>query len=128
MERGPRHYTGKLSAPISLLCGTNISSNPAPIITWRNPRGLVVPNQKGYRHVRNETGAWLEIGCLPQTDIGNWTCTVTANKLRNRSPIVVDIQVSVIGKINNKTMCCNVYLLNQILCKSLLISPLEMLG
>ena len=74
--RGDFEYTVHLGDRVSLPCGTQHLSNPAPSIVWHNPGGNFVVDSDSYDIINDATGLRLNIANTTNTDNGTWTCSV----------------------------------------------------
>ena len=71
---GPMQVAVRLGDPLSLVCGTNLMSNPSAAITWRDPNGVV--DNTRYDLVNDGTGIRLNFTNTISSDTGTWTCSV----------------------------------------------------
>ena len=77
IRRGDTQRAVELGAPLSLLCGDQLMSNPPATITWQDPRGGVVTDNTHYELVNDGTGVRLNFTNTTLSDNGRWTCNVT---------------------------------------------------
>ncbi len=87
----------RLGAAVSLLCGTQLQSNPAPLILWRDPRGGVVTASDRVSFINDATGVRLNFYNSTVVDNGRWACnlTVTAQNVNvpPNSEVVSQLEV-----------------------------------
>ena len=77
IRRGDSQRAVELGAPLSLLCGDQLMSNPPATITWQDPRGGVVMDNARYDLVNDVTGMRLNFTNTTLSNNGQWTCNVT---------------------------------------------------
>ena len=89
----------RLGDSVSLLCGTNIVSNPAAIVTWLDPLGRDIAQDPRFRALSSESSVALEITSATRADEGEWTCVlrVEGTNLR-RLEGGVDPNITIIGE------------------------------
>ena len=62
---------------MSLPCGTQLQSNPAPSLSWWDPEGDLVIGDDYVVLVNNATGLRLNFFNTTEADNGRWTCNLT---------------------------------------------------
>ena len=65
----------QLDHPMSLVCGTNIISNPQPTVIWNSPLGIVVPSSNAILF-NDSSIIGLNVTRLNHDHKGIWTCIV----------------------------------------------------
>ena len=106
MEESGKKYSVCKGDSVTLICGTDSTSNPKPIITWTPPQ----TESGASRYVKTEEpNIALTINNVKESDGGIWKCTVEVNSkelsvacpdpnLSSRTRNV-EMEVTVIGKL-----------------------------
>ena len=113
LDFGPEERAVLLGDSLSLLCGTNLMSNPPSAnITWLDPLGNKVVDDDRYNLINDDTGVRLELNGSRANDVGVWMCIVsvegsdvTLPSGETRSSFVVgmkmlNISLQVVGKLH----------------------------
>ena len=95
---------------MSLLCGTNLTSNPTADITWIDPFGNEVVNNSLYTLINNNRSVRLNKSRVEDQDMGMWMCVIRVtgtnvtlnNGMIQRSLLIgirtIAIHLSIVGK------------------------------
>ena len=113
-ELGPLQCYALLNERLSLVCGTSLDSNPQATIIWTAPDGTTVMDNARYnlengphivrlnftRTILNDTGTWrCDIHVVSSQDVVSNGSLVRQDPSVIGTPIVRDIQLTIIGKI-----------------------------
>ena len=66
-----------MGGDVTLVCGTNLDSNPASSIEWRDNNGVVIADGGRYTFVSGPSEVSLRIAGVTANDAGDWRCTIT---------------------------------------------------
>ncbi len=77
IERGPEQRAIPVGEPLSLVCGTNLMSNPQASIRWIDNQGVDVTSPSRLNTFANNTLVSLEFDNTTSQDTGTWSCVVT---------------------------------------------------
>ena len=61
---------------MTLICGTDLKSNPSATISWTNPNRSLVVNSDNFTRNDGPEEVALDITNVGKDDNGTWTCTV----------------------------------------------------
>lgn len=84
--------------PLSLLCATNVLSNPQPTITWTDPSGMEIASNSRIATVTDSTGVRLTFADVTMADNGTWTCNIRVESFNVRGPGGITYQHILIGE------------------------------
>ena len=65
---------------MTLICGTDLESNPSAIISWTNPKGTLVMSSDTFTINNGPENVTLEIADIGEGENGTWTCAVEVPK------------------------------------------------
>lgn len=86
-QQGPSEQAAPIDTPFTLLCATDLVSNPQAVITWTDPGGLaVLPGDPRYQ-LQNMAGTvGLHIISTLIHDMGIWTCEIRVEEVTEMIP------------------------------------------
>ena len=93
--------TGALGASVKLTCGTNLVSNPEPIISWSDNQGNTVM-LSGNRFSQDDDPSLLSLTVaeLEMVDAGIWICNI---EVASVGMVRHHIHLTVLGKRQSYT-------------------------
>ncbi len=112
IERGPEQRAIQVGQPLSLVCGTNLMSNPQATSRWMDNLGVDVTSGYRLNTFGNSTLVSLEFNNTMSQDTGTWSCVVTVNVTEvtpsvTIGEVTIDISLTVVGESIEITQAIN---------------------
>ena len=80
---------------VTLICGSNVRSNPLSTIQWRDNNGTVLSAGGRYVFGNTSDSIYLNISNTALSDKGNWTCVLNNGLHASR---MVNVLLIIIGE------------------------------
>ena len=92
---GPMEVAGVQGSNTTLICGTNLDSNPPATIKWLDSDGTMVDSSNDRFERTDGPTVSLVVRDLVRSDTGTWTCEVFVKNMRR---LERSISLTVVGK------------------------------
>eukprot|EP00731_Ephydatia_muelleri_P011647 Em0006g541a len=73
---GPSLVAAVLGQPATLVCGTNLRSNPPSSILWKNSNGVTVTTGGRYAYGNGSDNVYIIVSNTTTSDNGTWSCVL----------------------------------------------------
>ena len=98
----PTVAAARLNDSLTLECGRNLMSSPAPVVTWMDPSGeVVMEGDDRLSIITDSSGVRLVFAATTTEDNGTWTCVVTVEGVNITRPRGVMAPRFIVGNISN---------------------------
>ena len=103
---GPSLVAAAPGQPATLVCGTNLRSNPPSSILWRNSNGVTLTTGGRYAFGNGSDNVYINISSTATSDNGTWSCVLNNGVF---APLVVNIVLFIVGKFYVKNTFMNIF-------------------
>ena len=85
-----------LGQPATLVCGTNLRSDPLPSILWKNSNETTLTTGGRYVFGNGSDNVYIMVSNTNTSDNGTWSCVLNNGVF---GPLTVNIVLFIVGKL-----------------------------